>query len=75
MMRRVHRECAPSGPEIPPRHLKDGDVGVGRFEMRRTVACTVRSPLYEVECLTVEHTKISLGQSRHWVAVWLWFLS
>ena len=32
------------------------------------------SPL-EVDYLTVEHTKIYDGRSRHWAVAWLWFLS
>ncbi|GAA1913299.1 hypothetical protein GCM10009837_42500 [Streptomyces durmitorensis] len=29
----------------------------------------------EVDYLTVEHAEICDGGSRHWVVVWLWFLS
>lgn len=31
--------------------------------------------LLEVDYLTVEHEKIYVGWSRHWVLAWLWFLS
>ncbi|KPI31720.1 hypothetical protein OV320_0128 [Actinobacteria bacterium OV320] len=29
----------------------------------------------EADYLTVERAEIYVGQSRHWVVVWLWFLS
>ncbi|GAA2942805.1 hypothetical protein GCM10010446_30120 [Streptomyces enissocaesilis] len=31
--------------------------------------------LFEGDYLTVERMKIYGGRSRHWVVVWLWFLS
>ncbi|WP_405727641.1 hypothetical protein OG607_25090 [Streptomyces sp. NBC_01537] len=31
--------------------------------------------LFEVDYLTVERAEIYVGWSRHWVVVWLWFLS
>ncbi|EDX21329.1 hypothetical protein SSAG_01120 [Streptomyces sp. Mg1] len=31
--------------------------------------------LFETDYLTGRRTEICLGRSRHWVVVWLWFLS
>ncbi|MFG3370979.1 hypothetical protein ACGF0K_39380 [Streptomyces sp. NPDC048156] len=30
---------------------------------------------FDPDYLTVEHAEICVGWSRHWVVVWLWFLS
>ena len=38
-------------------------------------ALRLPSSLFEVDYLTVEHSEIYVGRSRHWVVVWLWFLS
>ncbi|USQ82439.1 hypothetical protein NFX46_00845 [Streptomyces phaeoluteigriseus] len=32
-------------------------------------------PPFDVDYLVVEHAEICGGWSRHWVVVWLWFLS
>ncbi|MFJ2008560.1 hypothetical protein [Streptomyces chartreusis] len=45
------------------------------FDEARVTVLTARSSLFEVDYLGVEHAKIYVGQSRHWVGVWLWFLS
>ncbi len=42
---------------------------------RAVAALLLSPPLYEVDYFAVEHTKIYVGQSRHWVVAWLWFLS
>ncbi|MGW7084767.1 hypothetical protein ACWGH2_14880 [Streptomyces sp. NPDC054871] len=41
-----------------------------------SIGTSTRPPsLFEADYLTIEHTKIYVGWSRHWAVVWLWFLS
>jgi hypothetical protein len=42
---------------------------------RAVTALPLPASLFEVDYLTVEHVEIYVGQSRHWVVAWLWFLS
>ncbi|SFF71108.1 hypothetical protein SAMN02787118_11110 [Streptomyces mirabilis] len=42
---------------------------------RAVTALPLPASLFEVDYLTVEHAEIYVGQSRHWVVAWLWFLS
>ncbi|MET7540086.1 hypothetical protein, partial [Streptomyces sp. NPDC005507] len=42
---------------------------------RGVMASRLPASLFEVDYLTVEPSEICVGWSRHWVVVWLWFLS
>jgi hypothetical protein len=37
--------------------------------------CALLASLFECDYFTAEHAEIYVGQGRHWMVVWLWFLS
>ncbi|WP_406111795.1 hypothetical protein [Streptomyces sp. NBC_01003] len=44
-------------------------------DSEQVIGIALALPLFEVEYLAVDHAEIYVGQSRHWVVAWLWFLS
>jgi hypothetical protein len=71
---RVHQITLVSGSPLPGPVRVVLVPGLRRSTRRQPLCACPPSP-FEVDYLSVEHAEIYVGRSRHWVVVWLWFLS